>query len=71
LFRQTLPAEDVSGILLQARAAGLTYREISESTGLGLATVYRVVRGGTKVDPATQQALEGLELVEPAKIPPR
>ena len=49
----------------------MTYRAISESTGLGLATVHRLVRGGAQCDPKTQEALEGLELVEAAKVPPR
>jgi DNA invertase Pin-like site-specific DNA recombinase len=62
-----LPAENVSSVLLQARAAGFTYREISEQTGIGLATVYRLCRGDTQCNPRTQQLLEGLELVEAAK----
>ena len=34
--------------------AGATYRELAEATGLAVGTVYRIVRGGARVDPATQ-----------------
>ena len=66
-----VPAEDVSSVIVAARSAGLTLREIAEVVGVSPATIYRLARGGTKVDPATQRALEGLELVEAAKVPPR
>ena len=31
---------------------------------MGVATIYRLVRGGAKVDPKTQARREGLEFVE-------
>ena len=65
-----VPAEDVSSVILAARAAGLTFRQIADVVGVSPSTIHRLVRGGAKVDPRTQRALEGLELVEAAKVPP-
>jgi DNA-directed RNA polymerase specialized sigma24 family protein len=61
-------AEDVPAraAILQARAAGFTFREIAEQVGISTATAFRLARGGATVDPATQRALEGLEFVESA-----
>ena len=64
-----VPAEAVSSVILAARAAGLTFREIAEVVGVSPSTIFRLARGGAKVDPATQRALEGVELVE-ANAPP-
>jgi DNA invertase Pin-like site-specific DNA recombinase len=49
-----LPAEDFSAELLRLRAEGATYRQLAEISGLSLGTVHRILRGGVKVDPATQ-----------------
>ena len=57
-----VPAEDVSAVILEARAAGYTFREIAEVVGVSASTIHRLARGGAMVDPATQRALEGLEL---------
>lgn len=67
-----VPAEDVSAVILEARASGMTFREIAEVVGVSPSTIHRLARGGAKVDPATQRALEGLEFVgsvgaEPAR----
>ena len=58
-----MPAEAVSAVILEARAAGMTFREIAAQVGVSPSTIYRLARGGAQVDPATQRALEGLELV--------
>ena len=57
-----MPAEDGSAAILAARAGGLTFREIAE-VGVSPSTIHRLVHGGVKVDPRTQEALEGLEYV--------
>jgi IclR helix-turn-helix domain len=59
-----VPAEEVNGIVLEARRRGATFREISEASGLALGTVHRIIRGGVLVDPQTQAALEELEIVD-------
>jgi Homeodomain-like domain len=63
-----MAAEDVPAraAILGAREAGFTFREIAEQVGVGVATVYRLTRGGAMVDPKTQAALEGVEFVEAA-----
>jgi hypothetical protein len=66
-----VPAEHVSPVILAARAGGLTFRVIAEVVGVRPSTIHRLVRGGAKVDPRTQRALEGLEFVEAAKVPPK
>jgi DNA invertase Pin-like site-specific DNA recombinase len=60
-----LPVEEVAGELLRLRSEGATYRELAEKTGLALGTVHRIVRGGVKVDPATQEVLASLGSPEP------
>ncbi len=42
----------------------MTYREIAQVAGVSPSTIFRIARGDGQVDPATQRALEGLELVE-------
>ena len=37
--------------------------DVSEVVGVSASTIHRLARGGVKVDPATQRALEGLEFV--------
>jgi ribosome-binding protein aMBF1 (putative translation factor) len=66
-----VPAENVSAVILAARAGGLTFREIAEVVDVSPSTIHRLTRGGAKVDPRTQRALEALEFVEPAKVPPK
>jgi transcriptional regulator with XRE-family HTH domain len=53
------------------RQAGLTFREIGKVVGVSPSTIHRLCHGGAKVDPATQRALERLELVEAEKVPPK
>ena len=51
------PAEHFAAELVRLRGEGATYRELAEATGLAVGTIHRVVRGGTTIDPATQDVL--------------
>ena len=51
------PAEDFSAELVRLRAEGATFRQLAEAMGLSVGTIHRVVRGGTTIDPATQDVL--------------
>jgi uncharacterized protein YerC len=48
---------DFSAEILRLRAEGASYRELADATGLAVGTIHRVVRGGTTIDPATQDVL--------------
>jgi transcriptional regulator with XRE-family HTH domain len=55
-----MPAEDAGAELRRRRAEGATLRELAELSGLSIATVWRVCRGGGMVDPSTQDRLAAL-----------
>ena len=54
-----VPAEDVSEVILQARAAGMTFKAIAEVAGVSPSTLHRIVHGGVQVDPRHRRRSRG------------